>query len=221
GSHAGDAAGVMRPKIVVYRDGAIVLGGGDQPLVVGTLIVALVIRFLDRTPLHGHVVCVVQVDDLVVAPAQGQVVKYDVVRAGPGGPQPAELDAVATRADVAPATDAEVANDDVVGAVIVARNDALDRDAGARGGLTGDRDVGPGDANVTSNDPADVEDDDPRPVRSTGFRQAARSGGVVIGHLDDSAAPPALARRPPTLGAREGLQGGGIRGNFRRETACS
>jgi hypothetical protein len=64
----------------------------------------------------------------------------DVVRAGVGGPQSAELDAVATRADVAPAPYAELANDDVVNAVVVAGDDTLDRDAGARRGLTGDRD---------------------------------------------------------------------------------
>ena len=86
----------------------------------GPLIVALVVGLLDRTPLHRHVVRVVQIDDLVVAPAQGQVVKDDVVRAGPGGPQPAKLDAIAARAQVAPATDAKVANDDVVNAMVVA-----------------------------------------------------------------------------------------------------
>src|SRR5262249_968572 len=132
----------------------------------------------------------------VVAPAQGQVIEDDVVRAGVGGPEPAELDAVAARADVAPATHAEVANDHVVNAMVVTRNDALNRDAGGRSGLTGDRDVGLRDANVASNDPADVEDDDPRPVGGAGFRQAARAGSVEIGHLDDSATPSALASRP-------------------------
>ena len=95
GGHAGDAAGVMGPKIVMHRNGAVVFGGGDQPVVVGALAVALVVGLLDRAPLHRHVVRVVQIDDLVVAPAQRQVVEDDVVRAGLVGSEAAELDAVA------------------------------------------------------------------------------------------------------------------------------
>src|SRR5262249_45911001 len=113
---------------------------------------------------------------------------------------------VAARAEVAPATDAEVTNDDVVYAMIVARDDALDRDAGAWSGLSGDRDEGLCDADVTSNDPAYGEDDDPRTVGGAGLRQATRSRGVEIGDLENSAAPPALARRSPALRARKSLQ---------------
>jgi len=61
----------MSPKIVVHRNSAIVFGGGDQPIVVGAFAVTLVVGFLDRAPLHRHVVRVVQINNLVVAPTQG------------------------------------------------------------------------------------------------------------------------------------------------------
>src|SRR5687767_2909684 len=110
------------------------------------------------------------------------MVQHDVVRAGFGSSEAADLNAVASRSDIAPAADAELANDDVVDAVVVAGDNSLNRDASAGSRLTGDRDVRLGNANVAANDPADLENDDPWPVGGAGFRQAARTGGVEIGH---------------------------------------
>jgi hypothetical protein len=79
------------------------------------------------------VVGVVEVDHLVVASTQRQVVEDDVVRPGLLQPESADLDAVAAAAGVAPGAAPQVADDEVVDAVVVGRDDALDRDAGPRG----------------------------------------------------------------------------------------
>src|SRR5262249_38619468 len=123
----------------------------------------------------------------------------DVVRTGVGRPAAAELNAVATRSRRSPGSDANVADDHVMHAVVVTRNDALDRNPGARRCLTGDRDIGLRDAYVPANDSTDVEDDNPGTIRGARFRQATWTGRIDSRHLHHSAAAPAHAGSSPTL----------------------
>ena len=67
------------------------------------------------------------------------MIKNDVIRARFPRAEAAELYTVSARTEIAAWTHTQVLNNDVVNAVIIAGDDTLDRDSGARGGLAAPR----------------------------------------------------------------------------------
>src|SRR5262249_9062608 len=120
-------------------------------------------------------------------------------------PTAAKLDAVAARPRDPPWTHADVANDDIVSAIVVTRNHAFHRDARARRGLTGNGDIWLGDTNVAADDPPDIEDNNSPAIRRSCFGQAPRAGRVEISNLDDAAPASAFRNCTPTFSAWEGF----------------
>ena len=111
---------MMGPEVVMRRYRTVILRGGDDPEIMRSLAVSLVVGFLDGAPLYRDIVGVIEVDHLVIAPAYRQMVEDDVVRSRLLRSETAHLDAVSTGAAVTIPANAQIANDDVVNAMVVA-----------------------------------------------------------------------------------------------------